>query len=345
MTKIHAGHTGIEKSKAKARNAVYWPNMTRDIENYVGNCKECLKYQAAQPKEPMTLREVPELPWQFVASDIGEYGNTIFLVVIDYYSKYIEAQKMPGKRATDVIKCLKNIFARHGYPEKLVADNMPYKSAEMKNYADSCNFKVETISPTHSQSNGLAERAVSIVKNILRKGCDLDEGLMEHRNTPISNFPYSPNQMLFSRQVRTKLPVHPKVLVPDVCSNVRKLLLDRQEKTKLIFDRGSKPLNNLTVGDNVRFKKPNNKYYSPAKVLRAHESPRSYIISDETGRLYRRNRKHLHFSKEPDFKVKQEFSDDVVVDENPVANENSTVEPRRSARTRTVPAWHKDYVV
>ena len=40
----------------------------------------------------------------------------------------------------------------------------------------------------------------------------MNEGLMEYRNTPISNFPYSPNQMLFSRQIRTRVPVHPLAL-------------------------------------------------------------------------------------------------------------------------------------
>ena len=44
---------------------------------------------------------------------------------------------------------------------------------------------------------------------------------MEYRNTPISNFPYTPNQMLFSRQIRTRVPVHPVVLVPQVCRDVQ----------------------------------------------------------------------------------------------------------------------------
>ena len=55
----------------------------------------------------------------------------------------------------------------------------------------------------------LQKRQYTLSQNMLRKGGNLNEGLMEYRNTPISNFPYSPNQMLFSRQVRTQVPVHP----------------------------------------------------------------------------------------------------------------------------------------
>ena len=51
-------------------------------------------------------------------------------------------------------------------------------------------INIATISPTYSQSNGLAEKAVHVVKNLIRKKCNLNEGLMEYRNTPISNFAY-----------------------------------------------------------------------------------------------------------------------------------------------------------
>ena len=38
---IHQGHMGIEKSKARARVCVYWPNMYSDIENTVKQCVMC----------------------------------------------------------------------------------------------------------------------------------------------------------------------------------------------------------------------------------------------------------------------------------------------------------------
>ena len=44
----------------------------------------------------------------------------------------------------------------------------------------------------------------------------MNECLMDYQNTPLRNFPYSPNQMLFSRQIWTIVAVYPMVLVPDV---------------------------------------------------------------------------------------------------------------------------------
>jgi len=62
---------------------------------------------------------------------------------------------------------------------------------------------------------------------------------MEYRNTRINNFPYPPNQMLFSRQIRTRVPVHPLVLVPQICNGVLELLEKRQAKYKEFYDRQS----------------------------------------------------------------------------------------------------------
>ena len=137
-----------------------------------------------------------------------QHRNQNYLVVIDYYTKYIEAIRLNGKTSSDIIRCLSEIFSRHGYPQTLIEDNMPYNSREMKECGKQCGINITTTSPTYSQANGLAEKTVHIVKNLLRKECNLNEGLMEYRNTPISNFPYSPNQMLFSRQIRTRVPVH-----------------------------------------------------------------------------------------------------------------------------------------
>ena len=54
--------------------------------------------------------------------------------------------------------------------------------------------------PLIASQMALQKRLYTLPQNMLRKGGNLNEGLMEYRNTPISNFPYSPNQMLFCRK-------------------------------------------------------------------------------------------------------------------------------------------------
>jgi hypothetical protein len=46
----------MEKMKARARKSLYWPGMTKDIEDIVFKCPECRKYAYKQVKEPMIKR-------------------------------------------------------------------------------------------------------------------------------------------------------------------------------------------------------------------------------------------------------------------------------------------------
>ena len=49
---IHESHMGAEKCKARARTVVYWPGMSKDIENEVFKCSMCIKHKKSQQREP-----------------------------------------------------------------------------------------------------------------------------------------------------------------------------------------------------------------------------------------------------------------------------------------------------
>lgn len=62
---------------------------------------------------------------------------------------------------------------------------MPFNSYQFKSFAKLWNFKIITSSPEYSQSNGLAEKAVHIAKQILRKCLsdqnDIEIALLEYK--------------------------------------------------------------------------------------------------------------------------------------------------------------------
>jgi len=45
LNKIHEGHLGITKCRARARQSVWWPGMSQELEKKVRDCYECCKYQ------------------------------------------------------------------------------------------------------------------------------------------------------------------------------------------------------------------------------------------------------------------------------------------------------------
>ena len=217
---IHEGHMGIERCKARARLCVYWPHINDDIENTVKSCTVCNKFGNSLHKEPMIPHQLPNRPWEEVSADYFTLCTQDYLLVVDFYSKYPEVIPMMSKTANATILALKSIFARHGIPNKLIADNMPFNSKEFLEFSKKWNFKVVASSPKYPQSNGLAERNVQTIKKLLKKAREgkSDEmlALLELRNTPITSMSYTPTQLLMNRRLRGCLPLTAKSLEPSV---------------------------------------------------------------------------------------------------------------------------------
>ena len=94
----------------------------------------------------------------------------MYLVLIDAHSKWIEAFNTASATSTAVIEELRTLFAQFGLPETIITDNGTFfKSAEFEEFLSSNGVKHVTCAPYHSASNGLAERAVQIVKIGLKK--------------------------------------------------------------------------------------------------------------------------------------------------------------------------------
>lgn len=217
-----------------------------------------------------------------------------YLVTVDYYSKYPEFQELPDKSAFAVIMMLKDLFARHGIPETLMSDNMPFNSQEFRSFAKSWGIQLLTSSPTYAQSNGQAERCIQIIKRMIKKaadeGSDVFLALLEYRNTPITGTSFSPAQMLMGRALRTKIPVTEGKLIPATVKPQHQLT-QQKSKQKAYYDRTAKTLRQLKPGDTVRIRK--DRFWSdPAVITKVDNAPRSYWV-DNGARVLRRNRRHL----------------------------------------------------
>ena len=107
----------IDKCKSRARSSLYWPCVGHDIEETAAKCSICLKYRAANPKEPLIPHSVPGLRLEIVAVDIMTYQGHDYIVVVDLYSEYPEIAMLERKTAACVILHMKSMFARHGIPD------------------------------------------------------------------------------------------------------------------------------------------------------------------------------------------------------------------------------------
>lgn len=297
---LHEGHLGIERTKDLARGNIFWPGLKNDISNIVNNCEICISYRKNNQKMPLLSHDPGDIPWEKVGVDIFELHKRKFLLVVDYFSKYIEIAHLDrGSDSQKVITQLKSIFARHGIPYTLISDNgPPYNSEKFKEFCIDWGIEHITASPYHPKSNGQAERSIGIIKNLLKKsidsGTDPYIALLQYRTAPRGNFS-SPAQLLMSRQLRTKLPTIKTQLYPKVVDlNKHKMQL-KQYKNQIEknYNKTSKDLKPLTEGEKVYYKKTPSSKWEPAKVREKCSQPRSYIVEDTLGHLYRRTREQL----------------------------------------------------
>ena len=152
-----------------------------------------------------------------------------------------------------------------------------------------------TSSPRYPQSNGMSERAIQTIKNLLRKafedGNDPYIALVECRNTAFSGLKESPAQLLTSRMLKSKLPTSASLLKLRVLAKAQEKLRERNDRQKMYYDWNAKPLPQIKEDDTVQIRK--GKTWEPAIVSEKHTAPRSFIVITLVGFAYRRNRRHL----------------------------------------------------
>ncbi|KAL7881030.1 hypothetical protein SRHO_G00032840 [Serrasalmus rhombeus] len=213
LQQLHTGHQGVVKCRARARQSVWWPGLSVHIRQMVENCNVCLQHRAEQ-REPLLTTAVQERPWQRVGSDLFFWENSTYLLVVDYFSRYIEVAHLREATAETVVAALKEAFSRHGTPETVMSDNGPqFSSSVFQSFARAYGFAHVTSSPRYPQANGEAERAVATVKGLWKGGGDKARALQIYRATPLESG-YSPAQLLMGRQIRSDIPQVPAALRP-----------------------------------------------------------------------------------------------------------------------------------
>ena len=88
LRQIHCGHLGTIKCQLCAKETVYWPGITKGIEDMVHNCETCLRFSVNKPKAKLDNalgHEVPAIPWTKLATDIFTFDSENYLLVVGLY--------------------------------------------------------------------------------------------------------------------------------------------------------------------------------------------------------------------------------------------------------------------
>ena len=298
LDKIHQGHQGIVKFRARAKQSVWWPGLSREIQDMIQGCRVCLEHKI-NPPEPLIPSIFPERPWQEIGIVFFYSKGKDYLLTIDYFSRFVEALAMQkSKKANAVIYALKEVFARYGIPEKLRSDNgPPFDCAEFTHFAKQWDIELVPSSPKYPKSNGEVERAVQTIKNILKKEKELQKALLAYRTTPLRSG-YSPAELLMGRRLRSTVPTFHENLIPrwpdiEKLREHENIQTMQQQQQHFNTRHRARLLPQLSAGASVAIAN----YDEKGIVQKKSNSPRQYVVSTPTSTL-RRNSQSTQESKD-----------------------------------------------
>lgn len=381
----HEGHQGMVRTKARLREKVWWPRMDKQVEQAIRTCHPCQLVGPRSKPEPVRSTRLPDSPWQEISVDLLEItSGDHLLVVVDYYSRWIEAVLLKKTDAQNVIKSMEAIFRTHGLPETVRSDNgPPFASKEFEGFLEYLAIEHKKGVPYWPQSNGEVERCNETLLKIVRiarlEGKDwrkaLADFLFQYRVTPHTVTGISPAELLMGRKLRDKLP---KVQIPKDRATEAQwqlLLKERDAHAKLrqkeYADRTrAAKFSDIEEGDQVLLKQarenklsPN---YEPEPYKVVHKDGNAVILEDTNGNNKMRNIAHMKKFVAPETTEKEDQVQPAQLPQEPdqveqthpmtIASQPAEVQETppnplpgdsvvlRPARSRQPPAYLKDYV-
>ena len=222
VMKIHEElcHLGGKKIFSYVKDHYFWPNMLDSIKKCLYQCIICSKRKIDQgrTKEILLPRHSSDFLEQIVI-DIAYMDKTssqkqYLLVIIDRFSKLVSLNAITKMDEQTIFKViLNNWIYKFGKPVSILTDRgKNFESNFLKSKLAQLNIKQEFSSPYQHQSNGLVERVIRTVRDMIVTSL---KGKCEERNwyellpriefsinaTEQSATKYSPFEIVFGRKI------------------------------------------------------------------------------------------------------------------------------------------------
>ena len=204
--------------KEVARKQFWWPGINKQVEDIAKACKDCHRYRKKPAPTPLCSWPFALRSLERMHIDFCEYKGKMILIMIDAYSTFIWAHVMNADTTTlKTLSVLYMWFADRGFPSTLVSDNGPqFTSKDFTDKMEKWGVKHILTTPYHPASNGLAEKAVGIVKDKLKKmdapGSPLELHiylqivLLHYRSTPHTSTEQTPYELIMNAPVPVMFP-------------------------------------------------------------------------------------------------------------------------------------------
>ena len=164
LARLHIAHMGVNKTLYQARQSVFWPGLTKDINEIILACPASMKYATKNHAEPLINDLATSKPWQVLSINNFEWKDHKYLIILDHFSHFVIVKSLDKLDTATTVKLLLIVFAEHGIPNKIRCDRgSNFPSIDFTNFCSDLGITLSVSSSYHHQSVP-AEHSVCTVK-------------------------------------------------------------------------------------------------------------------------------------------------------------------------------------
>lgn len=165
-------HRGISENFLELKEEIYHPKLKDRITKYINNCEVCNKekYERKPLKPKFQLTETPNGPKEVVHVDVFySLNKTLFLTIIDKFSKHAQAIKIIGRSWTEFKKAIIQYLSNVGHIKKIIVDNeLGFKAIPLQEFLKENNIEIHFTSSGNHTSNADVERLHNTINEHIR---------------------------------------------------------------------------------------------------------------------------------------------------------------------------------
>lgn len=248
----HKSHFGVGSIKRTLRQFVFWPGISKQIEEMVATCEVCQRTTETERPVPFKSRDLPEGPWRVIQIDFLQIplGSKELLMVCDTYSRMTWAIEMKKTDTAHTIKALNGIFSIWGFPEVIQSDNgPPFNSNDFSNHWTKRGIRHNKVVARAPWMNGMVERrnkgVIKALTAATQERKDWRQALQTHLDyynnvRPHSTTLATPFELMTGRLFRGIFPVAPSWSNKSKFTHEKVQTIDRKAKEKSITNANEK---------------------------------------------------------------------------------------------------------
>ncbi|MBW0511381.1 hypothetical protein O181_051096 [Austropuccinia psidii MF-1] len=172
-----------DRTKDRVASTAWWPKWEQELSEYINTCERFQKANRKHGKNYGLLQHIeePKHPWETINMDWvtglvpgGKENYNACLIIVDRFRKSMRCLPC-HKEDTAMDTALlfwNNIISTCGVPQIIISDRDPkFTSDCWTNLYDMLVTKLAFSTASHPQTDGLAERMIHKMEDILRRLC------------------------------------------------------------------------------------------------------------------------------------------------------------------------------